>query len=154
MQADNATKLMDPEVRLAAVSQLTNKSVRNKARYRALVVDWGRTQADISGRLRTVSVVRAHTLGGFEIPTDRSGTRLISSRHVSTVAWHMKQYLNATDEQAKMQARRVLAQDWNLSEMNSNITRTPSIFRSRQVVPWTYWHADWEQQADALRTSQ
>ena len=153
VQADNAMKLMDSETRLAAVSQLTNKSVRNKARYRALVVDWGRTQADISGRLRTVSV-RAHTLGGFEIPTDRSGTRLISSRHVSTVAWHMKQYLNATDEQAKMQARRVLAQDWNLSEMNPNITRTPSIFRGGQVVPWTYWHADWEQQADALKSSQ
>jgi hypothetical protein len=152
VQADTAMKLMDPEVRLAAVSQLTNKSARNKARNRALVVDWGRTQADISGRQRTVSVP-AHTLGGFEIPTVRSGTRLISSRHVSTVAWHMKQYLNASDDHARVQARRVLERDWNLSETDPNTPRTPSIFRGGPFTPWTYWHADWELQADALKTS-
>jgi len=153
VQNEEAVTLMSKEVYTVAVAQLANKTSRNFARYRALVVDWGRTQADISGRPRTV-LVQAHTLGGYLIPTGQSGTRLISGRHVSTVAWHMKQYLNASDDQAKSQTRKVLARDWNLSETNSNLTRTPSGFDGGRAVPWKYWHADWEKQAEALKVSE
>ena len=153
VQNEEAVSLMSKEVYTVAVVQLANKTSRNFARYRALVIDWRRTQADISGRQRTASVP-AHTLGGFEIPTGHSGTRLMSGRHVSTVAWHMKQYLNASDDQARMQTRKVLARDWNLSETNPNLTRTPSPFVGGRVTPWTYWHADWEKQADALKVNE
>ena len=153
VQNEEAVTLMSKEVYTVAVAQLANKTSRNFARYRALVVDWGRTQADISGRPRTV-LVQAHTLGGYLIPTGQSGTRLISGRHVSTVAWHMKQYLNASDDQAKSQTRKVLERDWNLSETDSNLTRTPSGFFDGRAIPWKYWHADWEKQADALKSSE
>ncbi len=153
VQDNDAVQVMGKEIHTAAVSQLANKSSRNNARFRALVSDWGKTQSDISGRPRTVSVP-AHTLGGFAIPIDQNGTRLIAGRHVSTVAWHMKQYLNASDDQARMQARKVLARDWNLRETDPEITRTPSVFGGGRGRPWTYWFADWEKQADAMKASE
>ncbi len=130
------------ELLAAAITQLGDKAGRQNARYRALVADWAKSQA--SSRSSP-----DHTLGGYTIPTTGSGTRLISKRHVSTVAWRMKQYLMASDVEARNQAKKALAREWNVPGSQFGWTATPYSMNSGSGAPWTNWFGDWERQADA-----
>lgn len=134
------------EVWSSAVAQLSDKSSRRKARLRALAYDFYFSSNGVNRRFPT-----QHSVGGFAIPTGKSGTRLISSRHVSNVAWHMKQLLDAKDDSALKQAYESVARDWDTSE--SRLGQTATTFSNHQAhnVPCSLWHGEWEKQADALK---
>ena len=130
----------------AAIAQLSNTAKRKESRFRALCLDFHLAYSARYRRIRT-----DHTLGGYSIPTDRSGTRLISSRHVATVAWHLKQLLDANDESELMQAKETVALDWGISISELGMTATPYIYNQRLAFPCHLWHGDWEKQAAALK---
>jgi len=91
-----------------------------------------------------------HTLGGYSIPTNGNGTRLISKRHVSTVAWRMKQYLMANELTVRSQAKEALAREWNEPISLFGSKSTPYSMNPGNGAPWTHWFGDWERQADAF----
>jgi len=156
LQANGSHEFLGPELRQTAVNLLRDHVGREKARYRALVVDWGISQGIIGnqfkGRKQKSSRAMDHTIGDFAIPTGRSGTKLLSSRHVSTVAWQMKQYLLATDQESQKRAREQLAREWKLPATQSDVNKQSWTILAGgfAVPPWNYWHSDLEKQADAL----
>ena len=143
LQWPETDSFLGPELHATAMTQLGDTSARQYARYRALVADWARNQA--SSRFTP-----EHTLGGYSIPTSGNGTRLISRRHVSTVAWRMKQYLMANDVATKNQAKEALAREWNKPLFEFGSTSTPYSMNPGNDAPWTHWFGDWEKQADAF----
>ena len=142
LQSPGTDSFLGPELRAVAITQLGDKAGRQNARYRALVVDWAKSQA-------TSRSTPDHTLGDYSIPTSGNGTRLISKRHVSTVAWRMKQYLKASDGEARNQAKEALAREWNVPATQFGSTATPYSMNPGSGAPWTNWFGDWEKQADA-----
>jgi hypothetical protein len=75
---------------------------------------------------------------------------MIAKRHVSTVAWRMKQYLMASDSQARNQAKEALARDWNVLSSQLESTATPFSTNLGISAPFVHWFGDWEKHADAF----
>ncbi len=156
VRSPSAKELMGSDVYLDAVAQLNDKAGRQRARFLALTKDLfiGTRENRIDRSNGSVYVKKTpleHTLGGYSIPTIKNGTRLIARRHVSTVAWHLKQYLKASDSSAMNQAKESVARDWNVSEAKFSLTATPFSPSQRYMEPWSFWYGEWERQADALK---
>ena len=154
LQSQGESEFFGAELRNAAETQLGDKAGRQDARYRALVVDWAASQSTTNSNAKKKSNSGSppdHTIGKYTIPTNRNGTRLISKRHVSTVAWRMKQYLMANDSVAINQAKEALAREWNVPVSEFGLTATTfwASTGSRVNAPWIFWFGDWEKQADA-----
>ena len=152
LQSNGASELFGAELQRLAETQLGDKEGRQNARYRALVVDWAASQSATqlnTNKRKKWSSAPDHTIGGFTIPTSGNGTRLISKRHVSTVAWRMKQYLMANDSAAMNQAKEALAREWNVTASEFGLTATSFSGGSTFNRPWAFWFGDWEKQADA-----
>ena len=135
-----AKEMMGSELRDALASQLRDKNSRQNARLRALANDLVWKNHEFKG----------HELGRFEIPTKRNGTRLMAKRHVATVAWHLKQYLNASDSIAKLRAKEAIAQDWELPMKEQERTETLFETYGWLSAPCRLWFGEWEKQADSL----
>ncbi len=146
VQREGAKKRLGEANWSDAIAQLSNSANRKESRFRALCLDFNLAYSARYSRIRS-----DHTLGGYSIPTDRSGTRLISSRHVATVAWHLKQLLDAKDESELKQAKETVALDWDISVSQIGMTATPYINNQRFAFPCHLWHGDWEKQAAALK---
>ena len=156
LQFQGASEFLGTELQRAAETQLGDKAGRQNARYRALVVDWAASQSITHSKAKKRSnSAPDHTLGGYAIPTSGNGTRLISKRHVSTVAWRMKQYLMANDSMAMNQAKEAVAREWNVpaTEFGFTATTFSASTGSRVNAPWIFWFGDWEKQADAYAPS-
>ena len=158
LQSQGASDFFGTELRRAAETQLGDKAGRQNARYRALVVDWAASQSSTKANAKKKSNSSSppdHSIGKYTIPTNGNGTRLISKRHVSTVAWRMKQYLMANDSVAMNQAKEALAREWNVptSELSSTPTTFSTSARSTFNAPWSFWFGDWEKQADTYAPS-
>ena len=155
VQSPKANEFMGSDVYAGAIAQLSDKAGRQRARYWALTKDFfigiRENRIDRSVGVYVRKTPLEHTLGGYSIPTIKSGTRLITRRHVSTVAWHMKQYLQASDSSALNQAKESVARDWNVSAINYGVTATPFSPSLGYKEPWAFWYGEWERQADALR---
>ncbi len=157
VRSPTAKEFMGSDVYIDAVAQLSDKAGRQRARFLALTKDWfiGILENRIDRSNGTGVYVKKtpleHTLGGYSIPTNKNGTRLIARRHVSTVAWHMKQYLKASDSSAINQAKESVARDWNVSEAKFGLTATPFSPSQGYMEPWSFWYGEWERQADALK---
>ncbi len=143
LQLPGTGSFLGPELRAMAMAQLGDAAGRQYARYRALVADLVKSQ--VSSRSTP-----DHTLGGYSIPTNGNGTRLISKRHVSTVAWRMKQYLMANELTVRSQAKEALAREWNEPISLFGSKSTPYSMNPGNGAPWTHWFGDWEKQADAF----
>ncbi|HUP78134.1 MAG TPA: ABC-2 transporter permease [Pirellula sp.] len=151
LQSKGASEFFGAEMRNAAELQLGDKAGRQNARYRALVIDWVASQNPsqlFKNRKKNWSLTPEHTLGGYSIPTSGNGTRLISKRHVSTVAWRMKQYLMANDIEAMNKAKDALAREWNMTTSEFGLTASTLSIPTTVRRPWTFWFGDWEKQAD------
>lgn len=137
-----AKEMMGSELRDTLVAQLRDKDSRQKARLRALADDlvWRKFATNPEG----------HGLGGYEIPTKRNGTRLMAKRHVATVAWHLKQYLNASDSIAKLRAKEAIVRDWEIPMKELELTETSFVMQGWPSAPCCLWFGEWEKQADAL----
>ena len=156
LQSQGASEFFGTELRHAAETQLGDKAGRQDARYRALVVDWSASQSLAQAKAKKKSnSAPDHTLGDYSIPTNGNGTRLISKRHVSTVAWRMKQYLMANDSATMNQAKEALAREWNVpaTEFGFTATTFSASTGSRINAPWIFWFGDWEKQANAYASS-
>jgi len=141
--ASGTKELMGSELRDAVATQLRDKTSRQNARYRALADEFVKSQS------YTTKAVD-HAIGGFEITTEGSGTRLIAKRHVATVAWHMKQYLMASDSAARLEAKENVARDWSVSITELENTSTPFSLYYIRNPPCNLWFGEWEKQVDSL----
>ena len=142
---------MGAEVWSAAIAQLGDKSGRRDARFRALCSDLFIGGNGVWRTAKRVKSANDHSIGGYSIPTNKNGTRLISRRHVLTVCWHLKQLLDASDDAALKRAEETVALDWGVPKSQLGLTATP--FGSQQAFnnPFYLWNGEWEKQADALR---
>ncbi len=152
LQSKGASEFFGEELRQSAETQLGDKTGRQNARYRSLVIDWAASQSMTQlnvNKKKKWSSAPDHTIGGYTIPTNGNGTRLISKRHVSTVAWRMKQYLMANDSVAINQAKEELAREWKVTDSDFGMTANGLSMGSGFSRPWSFWFGDWEKKANA-----